>query len=351
VSGSFAGTVIITGGSSGIGRCTATAFARAGWRVGVIARGQAGLSAIAADIEAAGARSVTATAATASADVADGAALREAADAIIAALGPPDIWINCAGNGVYGRFTDVPADEFDRVTAVTYTGTVNGTRIALRLMAPRNHGTIINVCSAIAFHGMPLMNSYAGAKAAVRGFAQSVQAELRMQRSPIRICTVLPPAVNTPFFSHAVSHMGAPARPAPPVYQPEIIAAAILLAARTAPPELLISGTVVAFSLLCRVAPRLAAFAMTQLGLDGQLTRDPAAAALCQPTLFAPSPAPSPVHGPFTAIARRRSWHLALVQTFHRPRLPNREQTASKSIQATAETAWRQSQKQESTSF
>ncbi len=334
MSGSVAGTVIITGGSSGIGRCTAIAFARAGWRVGIIARGPAGLRATAADIEQSGARAATATA-----DVADGAALRCAADAIIAALGPPDVWINCAGNGVYGRFTDVPGDEFDRVTAVTYTGTVNGTRIALSLMSPRGRGTIINVCSAIACHGMPLMSSYAGAKAAVRCFAQSIQAELRMQRSPIRLCTVLPPAVNTPFFSHAVSHMGAPARPAPPVYQPEVIAAGILLAARTTPPELLISGTVVAFSLLCRIAPRLAAFAMTQLGFDGQLTHDPHAAALCTPTLFEPSPGAGPIHGPFTAIARRRSLHLSVKQVARLPRLPARETMPAEAIQPGAETA------------
>ena len=152
-------TVFITGVSSGIGRGTAIAFAARGWQVGLIARGAAGLGAAAADVRGAGM-----PAATAVADVTDSAALRDAAQSLVTALGVPDVWINCAGNGVYGRFTAVPEAEFNQVTAVTYTGTVNGCRIALDLMRPRKHGVIVNVCSAVAFHGLPLMTSYAGAR-------------------------------------------------------------------------------------------------------------------------------------------------------------------------------------------
>lgn len=307
------GTVIITGGSSGLGRCTAAVFARHGWRVGLIARGEAGLAATAAALRGMGAR-----AATAAADVTASPALRDAADAIVAELGPPDIWINCAGNGVYGRFAAVPEAQFDHVTAVTYGGTVNGCRVALALMTPRGRGTIVNVCSAMAFHGLPLMSSYAGAKAAVRGFAQALQAELRMERSRVRVCTVFPPAVNTPFFSHAVSHMGWPARPAPPVYQPEVVAAAIHLAAIRGRPEVVVSGTAAVFSLATRISPRLIAFMITRLGFDGQLTADPEAARLEQQTLFAPSAEASPVHGPFGRYARRRSLQVWLSR--HRGR-------------------------------
>ncbi len=259
-----------------------------------------------------------AQAATAVADVTASRALREAADAIVAELGPPDVWINCAGNGVYGRFAVVPEAQFDHVTAVTYGGTVNGCRIALALMGPQGPGTIVNVCSAVAFHGMPMMTSYAGAKAAVRGFAQALQAELRMERSRVRVCTVFPPALNTPFFSHAVSHMGWPARPAPPVYQPEVAASAIHLAAVRGRPEVVVSGTAAVFSLATRISPRLVAFAMTRLGFDGQLTSDPEAARLEQPTLFAPSAKASPVHGPFARRARRRSLQVWLSR--HRRR-------------------------------
>ncbi len=299
------GTVFITGGSSGIGRGTATLFAQRGWRIGLIARGAAGLEDAAADLRGSGA-----DVAVASADVSLAAALEQAAQTLMDRLGLPDVWINCAGNGVYGRFGSVSAQEFDRVTAVTYGGTVNGCRIALALMVPRGRGTVVNVCSAAAFHGLPLMSSYAGAKAAVRGFGQALQAELRMQGSKVRLCTVFPPAVNTPFFSHAVSHMGFPARPAPPVYQPEVVAAGIYLAARLGRAEAAISGTAALFSLATRVSPRLIALAMTRLGFDGQLTRDPEAARLEEPTLFAPSAQASGVRGPFGRKARGFSLHL-----------------------------------------
>ena len=297
--------VFITGGSSGIGRCTALLFAEKGWRIGLIARGQAGLADVARELTARGTGVCTA-----SADVAVAPDLVDAADILAVQLGKPDVWINCAGNGVYGRFTDVPLDEYDRVTAVTYGGTVNGCRVALALMAPQRHGMIVNVCSASAFHGLPLMTSYAGAKAAVRCFGQALRAELRIAGSPIRISTVYPPAVNTPFFSHAVSHMGWPARPAPPVYQPEIIAASIYLAVMRGAPEVLVSFTVVVFSLVNRVAPGLIAYTMTRLGFDGQLTRDRVAAELEEPTLFSPSASASPVHGPFGRKARRVSFQL-----------------------------------------
>ena len=245
-------TLIVTGGSSGIGRCSAGLFARRGWRVRLIARGEAGLAAAAAVLRATGV-----PVATAMADVASSTALRDAAEAIVAELGPPDVWINCAGNGVYGRFTVVPEAQFERVTAVTYGGTVNGCRVALALMAPQGKGMIVNVCSATAFHGLPLMASYAGAKAAVRGFGQALQAELRMERSRIRVSTVFPPAVNTPFFSHSVSHMGWSARPVAPVYQPEVVADAIHLAAMRGRPEMVVSGTAAAFSIAARVSPRV----------------------------------------------------------------------------------------------
>ena len=254
---------------------------------------------------------------TAIADVTDGNALRLAADGLVAELGMPSIWVNCAGNGVYGRFVVVPEAEFDRVTAVTYGGTVNGCRVALNLMRQTGDGTIVNVCSATAFHGLPLMTSYAGAKAAVRGFAQALQAELTMERSTIRVSTVFPPAVNTPFFSHAPSHMGWPARPAPPVYQPEIVCEAIYLAAMTGQAELLVSGTVVAFSLIQRAFPRLIAYLMPRLGFDGQLTRDPEAARVQQQTLFEPSTDASPVRGPFGREAREFSSQVWLLRCRH----------------------------------
>lgn len=299
--------VVITGGSSGIGRCTAALFARRGWKVGLIARGAEGLAASRLDVETAGVR-----AATAQADVTDSSALADAADAIAAALGPIDAWINGAGNGVHGRFEDVSEAEFRRVTDVTYLGTVNGTRVALAQMRPRCRGSIVNVGSAMAFHGLPLMSSYAGAKAAVRAFGQAIRGELKLDHSLIRIGTVFPPAANTPYFSHATSHMGWPARPARPIYQPEVVAQGIWQAMVSGRAEMTISGTVAAFSLATRLAPSLMGWCVGQMGIERQLTRDPEACALQEPTLFVPSRRVFTVHGPFGRKSRGWSTQLWL---------------------------------------
>ena len=297
--------VVITGGSSGIGRCTAALFARNGWRVGLIARGAEGLAASREDVESAGA-----LAAIAQADVTDSTALAEAAAAIVAALGPIDLWINCAGNGVYGRFADVPENEFQRVTDVTYHGSVNGTRAALSHMRSRGAGTILNVCSAVVFHGLPLMSSYSGAKAALCAFSQALQGELRLERSPIRVTTVFPPAVNTPFFSHAVSYMGWPARPAWPVYQPEVIAQGIWQAFVSGRREMSISGTAAAFRAASRMAPGLIAWCVARMGIARQMTKNADACQLQEPALFEPSRRVFDVHGPFGQGARTRSAQL-----------------------------------------
>lgn len=297
--------VVITGGSSGIGRCTASLFARRGWRVGLIARGAEGLTVTRNELEALGAR-----AAFAQADVTDSGMLHVAANAIIAELGPIDLWINCAGNGVYGRFADVPEGDFKRVTDVTYHGAVNGTREALRQMRSRGAGTILNVCSAVAFHGLPLMSSYSGAKAALCAFSRALQGELRSERSPIRVTTVFPPAVNTPFFSHAVSYMGWPARPARPVYQPEVIAQGIWQAFVSGRREMSISGTSVAFRAASRMAPDLIAWCVSRMGINRQMTKDSGACRLQEPTLFEPSHRVFDMRGPFGRGARTASTHL-----------------------------------------
>lgn len=329
--------VIITGASSGIGRSTAVAFARRGWRVGLIARGHTALESARMEIEQATQNlsnqtdQTAASVAFASADVSDYDALEAATAKIEAALGVPDAWINCAGTGTFGRFLDSSPQEFKRVTDVTYMGAVNGTRVALARMMPLDRGCIVNVCSAVAFHGMPLLASYSGAKHALRGFDQAVRAELAQDGSRVRLTSVFPPAVNTPFFDHAISHMGALGRPMSPVYQPHVVAEAIYLAATTRRQEILISFTTVLFAAAVRLMPSVVSRAIRRLGYEGQLTNDQAARARHEPTLYNASTSASASRGGFDAISRPSSVQVTLLRWFARWRAsdhPVRQQPA-----------------------
>jgi short-subunit dehydrogenase len=290
--------VAITGASSGIGLATALLFARRGWRIGLIARSESALDVAECRLIELGTR-----ACCIAADVTDPAALGLAAAQITARLGPIAVWVNAAGNGVFGQLAQVPPHEFDRVTATTYTGTVNGVRTALGYMIPRGQGRIVNVCSAMAFRGLPGLSSYAGAKAAVRGFTESVQTELKLAGSRVGVTIVYPPAVNTPFFAHAVSYLKRPPRPAKPVYQPELVAEAIWLAATRGGNVVRLSFITVLFDIACRLAPGLVSHAIGRLGYDGQMTDLPEAIAARDPCLFDPPLKIAGVRGPFPARA------------------------------------------------
>jgi NADP-dependent 3-hydroxy acid dehydrogenase YdfG len=219
-------TVVITGASAGVGRAAAHRFARAGARVAMIARDKDALNDVKNEIERLGG-----TGFVAPADVADSNQVFLAADSILHEFGPFDIWINDAMVTVFSPMWDMTPAEFRRVTEVTYLGMVHGTMAALRHMRQRNRGTIIQVGSALAFRGIPLQSAYCGAKHAIRGFTNSLRAELIHERSRINITIVELPAVNTPQFDWARTHMTHQPRPVAPVVQPDVIADGIFRAA------------------------------------------------------------------------------------------------------------------------
>ena len=212
-------TVVVTGASAGVGRAIATRFGRAGAKVGLLARDGDALSEVKQEIE-----NLGGTAVVAAVDVSDAEAVFDAADKIVERLGPIDIWINDAMVTVFAPVWDITPAEFRRVTEVTYLGVVHGTMAALRHMRRRGRGTIIQIGSALAYRGIPLQSAYCGSKHAIRGFTDSLRAELIHARSPIRITIMELPAVNTPQFDWARTHMKKRPRPVPPVVQPEVIA-------------------------------------------------------------------------------------------------------------------------------
>src|SRR3954453_23682807 len=183
--------VVVTGASAGVGRATVRELAGHGAHVGLIARGLDRLEAAAAEGRAAGGRACVAPA-----DVSDAEALERAAQQIEDALGPIDVWVNSAMAAVLAEVTDTSAAEFKRVTEVTYLGSVHGAQVALRRMVPRDRGGIVQVGSALARRGIPLQATYCASKHAIKGFADSLRAELLHNKSSVRLTLVQMPGLN-----------------------------------------------------------------------------------------------------------------------------------------------------------
>lgn len=218
--------VVITGASAGLGRALAREFAKRKASIGLIARHEERLSATRQEIEAFGGQAVIFPM-----DVANPDQMHAAAEVFEKELGPIDIWINNAMVSIFSPVQEMTAEDYRRVTEVTYLGYVYGTLEALRLMRPRNRGIIIQVGSALAYRAIPLQSAYCAAKHAVQGFTESVRSELMHDKSRIKISMVQLPALNTPHFSWVKSRLKHKPRPVGPVFQPELIARTIVWAA------------------------------------------------------------------------------------------------------------------------
>jgi NAD(P)-dependent dehydrogenase (short-subunit alcohol dehydrogenase family) len=217
--------VVVTGASAGVGRAAARAFARQGARVGLLARGRAGLEGARRDVEALGGEALVLPT-----DVADPDQVERATAAVEDIFGPIDVWVNDAFCSVFSPAKQMMPADYRRVTEVTYLGFVHGTLAALKRMLPRDRGVIVQVGSALAYRGIPLQSAYCAAKHAIQGFTESVRCELIHDRSNVRITMVQMPALNTPQFTWSKSRMPRKAQPVPPIYQPEVAADAIVWA-------------------------------------------------------------------------------------------------------------------------
>lgn len=263
------GVAVVTGGSAGLGRAIVRALAADGWDVAVLARGRDGLAGAVADVAAAGRRALGVPT-----DVARHDEVDRAADEVASTLGPIELWVNDAMTGVFGRFCDVEPDDFERVTAVTYLGTVNGTRAALRHMQPRDTGVIVQVGSALAFRGIPLQAAYCGSKHAMVGFTESVITELLHDGSRVRVCMVHMPALNTVQFSWLKNLLPHHSQPVPPIYQPEVGAGVVAHVATHPRRTTWVGYPTVGTILGNRVAAPLLDRYLGRTGFDAQQTTD-----------------------------------------------------------------------------
>ena len=292
----MAQVVVITGGSAGIGRAAAQAFAAKGYSVGLIARGAERLDRARAELEQLGASVHTVVA-----DVADAEAVSQAADAIETALGPITVWVNNAMATVYSPIADMEADEVRRVTEVTYLGAVNGTLAALKRM---QRGTIVQVSSVLAWRAMPIQGAYCGAKFALRGFTEALRSELMHDRSPLHLTMVHLPAVNTPQFDWARNKTGQETK-APSPYQPEVAADAIVFAATHKRRDVFVGSSTPPTILASRLAPSVMDRVLARKAYSAQLGDAPAPKT--EGNLYKPAPGGDQgSHGRFDAGANSR---------------------------------------------
>jgi NAD(P)-dependent dehydrogenase (short-subunit alcohol dehydrogenase family) len=306
-------TVVITGASSGIGRATVRRFARPGVRIGLVARGRDGLEGARREVEAAGGQALVLPT-----DVADAEAVDATAQAVEDVFGPIDIWINDAMATVFAFLWDVSPDEFRRANEVTYFGSIWGMQSALKRMRPRDHGTIVQVGSALAYRGVPLQGPYCGAKHGIQGVFESLRTELRHEGSKVHLTTVHLPGVNTPQFEHARDKFDTVSQPVAPVYQPEVAADAVHWAAHHRRREVYMGIPTVYTIWGNKVAPWLAERYLAATAVGGQLTETPKSPDR-RDNLFSSPPGDAGARGPYSAKAHRHS--LQWWATRHRREL------------------------------
>jgi len=297
---------VITGASAGVGRATVRAFAKAGYDIGLIARGEDGLKGAAREVEHAGGRALVLPL-----DVSDAEAVEAAAATVERELGPISVWVNNAMLSVFSPVKEMKAEEYERVTQVTYLGFVYGTLAALRRMLPRDRGVIIQVGSALAHRSIPLQSAYCGAKHAIAGFTQSLRCELLHDSSDVKVCMVQLPAMNTPQFGWVKSRLPRKPQPVPPIYQPEVAADAIVWAARHTPREMFVGEPTVAAIVGEKFIPGLLDHYLGRTGYDSQQT-DELASPDREDNLWKPVPGDHGPHGTFDARAHEFSGQVWL---------------------------------------
>lgn len=268
--GSERPVAVITGASAGVGRATARAFAAAGFDLGLLARGEAGLEAAAREVESAGSNVLTIPC-----DVSHYEEVDAAADAIEARLGPIAVWVNNAMTTVFAPFGETAPDDFRRAVEVTFLGQVWGTKAALARMRPRDFGSIVNVGSALSFVGIPLQSAYCASKFACRGFFEAARAELVHDGSHVMMSMVHLPAVNTPQFDWCRTVFSRQPQPVPPIYQPELCARRILEVALSGQPQRILGSWNRLLIFAARAAPGLAVQFAGRGAWEEQLTASP----------------------------------------------------------------------------
>lgn len=181
---------VITGAGSGIGRATALELADKGCELALVDVNKEGLAETAGMVEGKGRK-----ASTHIADVADRTRMEALADEVVAEHGRVDIVINNAGVSVTAPFEEHSLEDFEWIVGINFWGVVYGCKFFLPHLKRAGEGHIVNISSLFGIIGLPTQSSYAATKFAVRGFSESLRAELAEHN--IGVTSVHPGGIRT----------------------------------------------------------------------------------------------------------------------------------------------------------
>ena len=307
--------VVITGASSGIGRETAVQLGRRGARVVLAARNEPALDETVREVQQAGgqARAIPT-------DVSDWEQVERLAQAAVNEFGRIDVWVNNAGISLYADISETTPAEMKRIVEVNLLGEMYGTKAAFEQMKGQGSGVIINVSSALARRSVPLQAAYCAAKHGVTGFTESVRLELEKDYPGIRLVEVLPSSINTPLFDHARSKLGLKPMPIPPVYEPSVVAEAIVHACEHPQREVVVGGAGKAFVAAQQISAGLVDRYLLQggRGVRQQKSGKPDDG---RDNLFGPMPGPGSSTGDFGEGARASSIYTEALEQHPRRKL------------------------------
>ena len=261
--------VVVMGASSGIGRETALRFAQRGAKVVVSARSEEGLQSLVDEIRSAGGEATAVPA-----NVTNLEQVRAVAEAAVREYGRLDTWVHLAAVAIYATFEQTTPREFKRIIDVNLVGQAYGAMAALPHLKQEG-GALIHISSVEAKRAFPYHSAYAASKHGMAGFLDVLRMELKHEGVPVSVTNIMPAAINTPFFNKARTKLGVKPMGAPPIYQPGIVADAILYAAEHPTPEIIAGGAGKVFLLGQRVAPRLMDALVGRVGFTVQRTEEP----------------------------------------------------------------------------
>lgn len=216
-------TVVITGASSGIGRAAAHAFAREGARLVLAARDDEALNQVVEQCKELGAQAIAVPT-----DVTQNADMENlAVSAAAFGEGRIDVWVNNAGVGAVGGFDQTPLAAHEQVVQTDLLGYLRGAYVVLPYFKKQQSGVLINTLSVGSWVAQPYAAAYSASKYGLRGLTEALRGELT-QWADIHICDVYPAVIDTPGFRDGGNYSGSALKPPPPLYDPRLVADAMV---------------------------------------------------------------------------------------------------------------------------